>query len=129
MSAPVQMVGNLTRSAEVVPTKNGSIVKFTVATRRPRRKDEEEETDFFDVSTWVAPDDPTDILGRVVPALIKGLQVSIIEGASIQIDKWEDKDGNKRSKPGVWLRSLWAVNYDRRAQGTSTTEVDEDIPF
>jgi len=136
MSVVVTLVGNLTRDAEIIEVNGGSIVKFTVATRRPyRKKDEEEQTDFFDVSSFV-PEGRDDrekesskkIMDMRVPELRKGLQISIIEGATLQIDKWDDKaTGEKRSKPSIFVRNLWSLNYDRKA--VTQTSTDEDIPF
>lgn len=136
MSIVIGLVGNLTRDAEVIQVSGGVIVKFSVATRRTfRRKDEEEVTDFFEVSSFIpegrddrAQEASKKLLEMRVPELRKGLMITIIEGATLQIDKWEDRaTGDKRSKPSIFLRSLWSINYDRKAVQTVT--VDEDIPF
>jgi len=136
MSVVVSLVGNITRDAEVIPVKGGSIVKFSVATRRAyRKKDEEEVTDFFEVSSFIpegrderGKEASQKLMDMRVPELRKGLHISIIEGANLQIDKWDDRaTGEKRSKPSIFVRSLWSINYDRKS--VPTVDEDVDIPF
>ena len=126
MSIQVQIAGRLTRDAEMVEVEAGNIVKFCIATDRPpMKKGGERDTDFFDVSGFVGKDDESGLMEKRVPHLKKGLKVCIIEGATLMIRKWEDKEGNKRYSPEVRVRSLWSLEYDPK----SLQQEDEDIPF
>jgi len=62
----------------------------------------------------------------------KGKQVAI--SGTIRIDRWEDKDGNKRSKPVVNVRdvTLLGSKDDAKATAPKQEKVEEnqdDIPF
>lgn len=117
MSMYVSGHGRLTRDAEIIDTNDGGhIIKFCMATDRffKRKGEEERGTDFLDVACYINSEDRAGQIDRRVPQLTKGLLVSIFNG-ELQIDKWQDKDGNNRSRPQIWIRSTWDVKSDPKA--------------
>ena len=127
--------GRLTRDPEVIDIKDGiKIVKFCIATDRfYKRKDEDERgTDFFDVACFVWENDKSAQIDRRLPNLHKGQLVTIFN-AEVQINKWQDNEGNNRERPQLVIRSLWDVKYDPRALGSSSsgpgTADSEEPPF
>lgn len=89
------ITGNLTRDPELSETKNGvAVCKFSVAVNRPRAAEGQQETDFFNVTTWRA------LAENVAKYCKKGRKVLVI--GSIQSDRYEDKNGVKRES--------WTIN-------------------
>ena len=92
MSYDINMVtvcGRLTRDPEVSNTKNGTaLCKFSVAVGEGK-----DETSFFDVTAWKTT---AESIGKYCN---KGSQV-IVSG-KIKQDRWQDKDGQNRSKVGI----------------------------
>ena len=83
----IQLIGRLTADTELKSTNNGiQICTFTVAVNRRFNRD---ETDFFPVTVW------REAAVNCNKYLAKGSQVGI--SGSIQIRRYEDKDGIKRT--------------------------------
>jgi len=85
--------GNLTRDPELSITKNEvAVCNLSVATNRYYKVEEkyEQEVSYFDIETW----------GKTAEACQKYLK----QGRGVRItgrikqDRWNDKEGNKRSK-------------------------------
>lgn len=87
----VILVGRMTRDPELRYTTNGNAVcTFTVAVNRKFKR---EDTDFINCVAWKG------LAENVANFTGKGSLVAV--QGSLQIRKWEDKDGNKRSTPEV----------------------------
>ena len=92
----VLIEGNLTRDPVMATTPKGTAVcNFSVASNRYYRVDEEkqEEVSFFDVETW------SRLAQRCADELMKGRGVRVV--GRLKQDRWQDKDGNPRSRTKV----------------------------
>lgn len=92
--ATISMTGRLTRDPETTETQKSSVVKFAMAVNGFKKED----VSFFDCEAWGK-------VGEIVQQYCqKGKQIAI--GGTIRIDRWQDKDGNNRSKPIVNVRDI-----------------------
>lgn len=87
----VNLVGRLTKDPELkyIPGNGNAVCTFTIAIDRDYKKqDGTKDTDFIPIQTWGK-------LAEICANNInKGKLVGVI--GSIRIDKYTDKDGNKR---------------------------------
>ena len=145
----IMLMGNLTRDPQLshLPS-NTPVVEIGLAVnRRFRRQDGEqgEETLFVDCRAF----------GRTAEVINQYCQKGrpiFIEGR-LQLDQWEDRDGNKRSKHRVFIENFQFIDsrggegggsgggggsYSRTASSTGGSSYDEgshqpitddDIPF
>lgn len=98
----VSIQGNITRDAEVATTAGGSnIVSFGLAWNQSKKSQNggyEEVPSFFECKFWA-----TDAQLRVVlDQIAKGATCAITEGHIVQ-ERWEDKQGNSRSRVVVFV--------------------------
>lgn len=92
----VLVEGNLTRDPSLASTPKGTpVCNFSVAANRYYRLNEEwqEEVSFFDVETW------SRLAERCGDELHKGRGVRVV--GRLKQDRWEDKDGNPRSRTKI----------------------------
>lgn len=83
------LMGRLTRDPELRKTQSDvSVVSFSLAVNRPKFKDKESVTDYFDIVAW------RQTAEFVSTYFHKGQQVAV-EGR-LQSRTYEDKEGNKR---------------------------------
>jgi single-strand DNA-binding protein len=99
----VILVGNLTRDPQVRAIASGqSVCELGLAVNRTwfdqKSNSRKEETTFVDVTLWGRQ---AEIAGEY---LSKGRQI-LIEGR-LQLDQWDDKDGQKRSKLRVVCENM-----------------------
>ena len=81
--------GRLTADPELKTTPNGvSVVSFSVAVNRKVGKDKEPVTDFLNVVAWRGTADFVSKYFR------KGSSICVV--GSLQVRKWQDKDGGNR---------------------------------
>lgn len=86
----VILTGRFTADPELKTTGSGiAVTSFSVAVNRPKRKDEEQQTDFITVVAW------RQTAELIAKHFRKGNLIGI-EG-SIQTRKYEDRDGNRRT--------------------------------
>lgn len=92
----ITVVGNLTRDPEMTFTKGGlAMCKFGIAVNRG--KDDEKETDFYNVTTWEAQAE------EVAEKVTKGQRVIVF--GQYKSRTWVNDDGEKRT--------AWDINaYD-----------------
>ena len=130
-------MGNLTRDPEVTTLPSGtSICKLSLATnRRFKRQDGEpgEETLFVDCTAFGRVGE---VMGQY---LSKGSPV-MIEGR-LKLDRWEDKEGNPRSKHQVVIENFQFITGAQRdgvqnqheeaptAGPASPPLLEGDVPF
>ena len=98
----VSIAGNLTRDPEMRPVGNdNTVVSFGMATSR-KYKDKQgqmqEDTTFVDCEAWGRT---AELVGQY---LTKGSS-ALVEGR-LKLDRWEDKDGNKRSQLRVVVEGV-----------------------
>ena len=130
----VVLMGNLTRDPERKETASGTvIVNLSLAVnRRIKRGDTwEEEANFFDVVVFGKTAE------NCVKYLVKGRPV-LIDG-ELQQDRWETKDGKKRSKVKIVARLVQFLGGRKeqeerprepdREPDDPPLEDDDDIPF
>lgn len=124
--------GRITRDSELRYTPSGTAVTdVTVASNRIWSKDSEkqEETTFVDVTIW----------GRQAETLSeylsKGRHIMVV--GRLKLNKWENADGDKRSKmtvvadkinltPGGGNKGAGSSKSQEKALATS---VEDDAPF
>ena len=111
--------GNLTRDPVLATTPKGTAVcNFSVASNRYYRSDEElqKEVSFFDVEVW------SRLAERCGDELQKGRGVRVV--GRLKQDRWQDKDGNPRSRVKIVAEH---VEFRRpRPSAEETGEGDED---
>lgn len=127
----VTIVGRLTRDIELSYTNSGfAIGKLSIATNKRKKVNDswEDVASFFDVT----------ILGKRAESLqqylSKGIQVAI--AGSLEQSRWEDQQGNKRSKVSIIADNIQllggkkdnqqAIGYQQQAQ---PEKFMDDIPY
>jgi single-strand DNA-binding protein len=105
----VELIGWLGNDPEQRYTPAGvAVAEFSIATKRPGSRDENGErtfeTDWIDVVAW---DQQANFAAEF---LHKGSRVRAT--GSLQVDKWEDRDGNKRKR--VFVRADDLMPLDAR---------------
>jgi single-strand DNA-binding protein len=90
----ITIMGRLTRDPELRRTGEGTAVaSFTVAVDRDFKNNGTTETDFIDCVAWRQT-------GEFVSKYFSKGRMAVVSGR-LQIRKWNDKDGNKRSTAEV----------------------------
>jgi len=134
----VVLIGRVTRDAELKYTPSGTAVtKFGLAVNRKRKQGDEyiEEASFFDITAWAK------LAENLSQYLTKGKQVGVC--GELRQERWEDKDGNKRSKVGITANAIQLLGGDKRQEAaprqaappvqpgefSASDFVDDDIPF
>ncbi len=127
----IQIIGRLTADPELRSTASGlQVCTFTVAVSRRYNR---EETDFFPVTVW------REVAVNCNKYLAKGSQVGVC--GSLQIRKYEDKDGIKRT--AIDLQAEEVEFLSQKSTESQPTNVapkqttiddmievdDEDMPF
>lgn len=123
--------GRLTRDAELRFTEGGTAVTdVTIASNRvwSKQAERQEETTFMDVTIW----------GKQAETLCNYLQKGshIIVTGRIKQEKWEDKDGNKRSRHTVVAEQV-SLSPKNTASGPikdnkrveEKVDFDSEVPF
>jgi len=118
--ANITIVGRLTRNPETTETSNSSVTKVSLAVNGWK----DDEVSYIDCDAWGK-------VGEVVQQYCeKGKQVAV--AGTLRIEKWEDKEGNKRSKPIVNVRDLTLLGSKDDAKATAPKKVEvssDDLPF
>lgn len=126
--------GRLTADPEVKQTPNGvSVASFSVAVSRKVGKDKEPATDFLNVVAWRGT---ADFVGKYFH---KGSSICVV--GSLQVRKWQDKDGGNRYATEIIADEVNFVDGKNEQSGSSYVpdaysapkmeEVDSDdsLPF
>lgn len=123
----VTLLGNLTRDIELQKTSSGkSVAKFAIAVNHTK-----DDASFIDCVAW---ESTAEFLSKYAQ---KG-QSLYLEGVLKQ-NKWQDKDGNNRSRLEVVVRAAEILSRSERTEAKGDVvpteeEVDrpislQDIPF
>ena len=126
----VNISGNLTRDAEMRTTQGGmAILSLSVAVNDRKKNPNGEWEDYPNFIDCT-------VFGRRAEAiqnyLTKGTKVAI--QGKLKQERWEDKDGNNRSKVSVIVQEI-EFNAQKSRSNAETEETptsayaDEDIPF
>lgn len=112
----IVLMGRLTRDPELRHTGSGiAVASFSVAVDRdfPDKATGQRETDFIDCVAWRHT-------GEFVSRNFKKGSQIVVSGR-LQIRKWTDKDGNKRSSAEVVADNCYFGGSKNDTAGTGTT--------
>jgi single-strand DNA-binding protein len=113
--------GRLTADPELKSTQNGiSVLAFSIAVSRKAGKDKPQETDFI---TCVAWRQTAEFINRYFK---KGSSICVT--GYLQVRKWEDQNGQKRSATDVVVDEALFVDSKNEAQGTEAASGVNYIP-
>ena len=133
----VVLTGRLTANPELKTTPNGiPVTSFSIAVNRNYRAGEEQQTDFINIVAWRQR-------AEFITKYFKKGSLIGIEG-SIQTRRYQDKNGNNRTKFEVVVNNAQFVESKR--DGAATNEpasysnadasdfaeiggMDDDLPF
>jgi len=123
----VALVGRLTRDVDMRYTKNGNAVaNFSLAVDRQYSRDD--EADFVDITVW------RKLAENCSKHIGKGRLVAV--SGRLQQDRWENDQGQNRSKVKVVADTVQFLDWPGDENGDSTGDdididsVDEDeLPF
>ena len=123
------IMGRLAQDPEIRQVSSGSsAANFTLAVARDfkNKQTNERETDWIDVVAWASRAD------FAKNYLSKGRNV-VAEGR-LQIRKWEDNDGKKRTSAEVVANNLYFADSKQSPETMSTDEstndtFTDDLPF
>lgn len=119
------IIGRLTADPELKATQEGkSILRFSVAVRRPMAKD---KTDFIDCIAWEKTAE------RIAQYFHKGSMIAFT--GELNIESWKDNEGRNRTKAQINVREFGFCE-SKRAEAEANEpandikEIDEDdLPF
>ena len=111
----IVLMGRLTRDVELRTTQSGvSVASFTLACDRDfGGRDGEKETDFIDCVAWRHT---ADFLEKYSG---KGRNICVV--GKLDQNKWEDKDGNKRSKLEVQVDNVYFADSKRDGESSGSS--------
>jgi len=122
----VDLVGRLTKDMELKYTHSGTAIgEFALANNYRVKKGEnwEDAVSYIDCT----------MIGRRAESLAqymgKGARIGIT--GELRQDRWETKDGQKRSKMKVFVRDVQLLGSGRSETSQTATEdnFDDDVPF
>lgn len=110
----VMMLGRLTADPEMRTTESGAeFTAFSVAVQRPKSKDKETETDFFDCIAW-------DKRARVICDWYSKGSLIMIVGA-LRNRRYTDKNGNNRVANQIVVREVHFTSGNQKKN-------DDELP-
>ena len=119
----ITLMGRITQNPEIQKTAGGiSYIKFCVACDRDfAGKGAERKTDFINCSAWRAT---AEFIGRNFE---KGSPICVT--GRLEIDVWEDRDGNKRRDAVVNVNNAYFAG-GKKTQASAPVDVyGDDNPF
>lgn len=127
------LTGRLTADPKLTQTENSRYCRFSIAVARPKHKDKEAETDFFNCVAW---EGTAEIISKWYK---KGDMITIV--GNLRNSQYE-KNGEKRTSTSVIIREVHFGNSKRKTENSDDTafpEIDpaefeeifsgEDVPF
>ena len=122
------LIGNLTRDPELRYIPSGAAVtNFGLAINRQYTNSDGEKVDdtcFVDIVAW-------NRLAEVAGEYLSKGQPVFVEGR-LQMDSWEQEDGQKRSKLKVVAQNIQFLGSGQKSDSEADSEEedsDSDIPF
>ena len=129
----VVLTGRLTADPELKTTPSGiSVTSFSIAVERSYKSGEERQTDFINIVAW------RQTAEFIAHYFTKGAMIGI-EG-SIQMRKYQDKDGNTRTVFEVVANNVQFVLPKKQEEPAEpvgnevenqaeSEDMDDDLPF
>lgn len=119
----IVLMGRLTKDPELRRTGSGiAVTSFTLAVDRDfKSQDGQKHTDYIDVVVWRSTAE------FVSKYFTKG-RAAVVSG-SLQIRKWQDKDGNNRHSAEVVADNVYFADSKKESTGFDVLENDEELPF
>ena len=124
----VTIIGNLVRDPEVKYIPSGTAVcKFSIAVNSKFKSGDEwkEKVCYIDIESW----------GKTAENMGKYMKKgrSILIDGRLEQERWDDKDGNKRSKHKVVANQVVFLGSGRsdgeQSNGDDEKPIDDEIPF
>lgn len=112
------LIGNITNDLEVKPAGQSNVLKFGLAVKDEYKKD---VTHFFQLEAWGGTGE------NIAKHFSKGSKI-YIEG-NLKQNRFEDKDGNKREKVFVNVRSFKFLESKGSNQSQSSPKQQSNDPF
>lgn len=118
----IVLMGRLTKDPELRRTGSGvAVTSFTLAVDRDfKSQDGQKHTDFIDVTCW------RNTAEFAAKYFAKGRMAAV--SGSLQIRKWQDKDGNNRYSAEVVADNVYFAD-SKRDGDFAVIENDEELPF
>ena len=114
----VILAGRISSEIDYKETQTGkTVAKFSIAVNR--RTSQGQETDFFNITAW---NQSADIVAKYFD---KGQSICI-EG-SLRVSKWEDDEGNPRSRIDIIAENVSFVDSKSEIEDDEDDEDDEDV--
>lgn len=118
----VELMGRLVNDVELMKGKSTDYAKFSIAVKRKGK----DEVDFIKCTAF----------GKLAEAIVKYTEKGnriIVEG-SIQIEKYETKEGNKSTTFNVIVNDFYFVDFktkkeEKTEQKTTNDILPDDLPF
>ena len=118
------LIGRLTKDPEIKYSSGNDPIaygNYTIAVGRPTKMDADKITDFIYCK----------VLGKTAEFaekyLKKGIKIAV-EGR-IQVDQWEDAEGNKRSSTYLQVLQHEFCGSKSSDESTATTDNDDFVPM
>lgn len=125
------IMGRMTADPELKTTQTGTpVVSFTLAVDRNFKDKQtgEKAVDFIPCTAWRST---AEFVSRF---FMKG-RMAVVEG-SLQMRKWTDKDGNKRTSAEVVAENVYfgdtktdGISAPQKVEYTEVAEDDGELPF
>lgn len=119
----IVLMGRLTKDPELRRTGSGiAVTSFTLAVDRDfKSQDGQKHTDFIDVTCW------RNTAEFAAKYFAKGRMAAV--SGSLQIRKWQDKDGNNRYNAEVVADNVYFADSKRDGQNFDVIDNDDANPF
>lgn len=108
----VMMMGRLTADPELRTTQNGNdLATFSIAVQRPKPKDGEAATDFFNCVAWRSR-------AKIVSEWYHRGDMIMVVG-TLRNRRWTDKNGNNRITEQIIVKEIHFTGGQKRNDGIS----------
>lgn len=109
----VMMMGRLTADPELLTTANGNdFTAFSIAVQRPKQKDGEAETDFFNCVAWRNR-------AKIISEWYhKGDMIMIV--GTLRNRRYTDKNGNNRIAEQIIVKEIHFTGNQRKSNETAS---------
>lgn len=124
----ITIIGNLTKDADSRVTQSGhNVTSFTVAVNRRHREGQQDQADFFRVTTW-------DKLAEICKPLTKGKKVAVV--GAVSVSTYQAQDGSTRASLDVMANEVEFLSPKEQKTETEAPKSDgyvvvgdDDLPF
>ena len=118
----IVLLGRLTKDADIRSTQSGKVVaSFTLAVDRPYTQNGKREVDFIACQIWGKS---AEVLGKSVH---RGQRI-LLEGR-LQIRKYTDKNGNKRTAAEVVADRFEFIERKEQTESQGMENFGQQMPF